>query len=260
MIRLFSSQYPEANPIRAAELQTCLNTNLAIHYIDEVVLLLEQACVAPPSHVKLRTRRNDARPTYNKFLRWAQELLPSKSDLTIIANSDIYFDENLAALAEALKPGQCAALSRWDIQPDGSATLFDRNDSQDAWVFKGPLRDVLADFPVGTPRCDNRFLYELQRAGYQVINPAFSIRAYHLHAGQRAEYQSEKREHFVDPPYAYLWPHNLFSLPRTLWHNLKSPGARIGWRLDRRRIARSLPIRAWRKLIGRLRSATEPAD
>jgi hypothetical protein len=126
-------------------------------------------------------------------------------------------------------------------------------------VFKGPLRDVQADFPVGVPRCDNRFLYELKRAGYEVINPAFSIRAYHLHAGVRGEYQGENLAQFVDPPYAYLWPHNLWSLPRTLWHNLRHPQARIGWRLDRRRIARSLPLRAARKLLGLLRPASKAA-
>jgi len=249
VIRLFSSQYPEANPIRAAELLTCLNTNLDNHFIDEVALLLEQAFLAPAVHAKQRTRTNDGRPKYNDFQSWVQELPPLESDVTILANSDIYFDKSLIALAEALKPGQVAALSRWDVQPDGRAVLFERNDSQDAWVFKGPLRNVQADFPVGVPRCDNRFLYELKRAGYEVINPSYSVRAYHLHAGQRSEYKTEQLDHFVDPPYAYLWPHNLWSLPRTLWHNFRHPDVKVGWRLDRRKISSSLPFRAVRKVL-----------
>ena len=255
MIRLFTSHYPERNERRCAELLMSLASNLENPAIDSVHLLLERVD-APPEHKKLQTRRIDHRPTYNDFFQWAAELKPAESDLTVIANSDICFDASIKGMDHALLPSQCAVLSRWNVGVEESPVLFDRNDSQDVWIFRGPLKDTQGTFCVGVPRCDNRILFELKSAGYAVINPAFSIRAYHLHAGERVEYPTDNQLHFVDPPYAYMWPHNLWSLPRTLVHNLHHPEARIGWRLDRRMLARFLPLRIARRVASMIRRGT----
>ena len=226
MVRLFTSYYRDRNDGRQAELIECLQRNLNLDAFDSVCLLLEGTESPFPDHPKLKTRPISYRPRYNDFFNWANEFVQSDSDASIIANSDIYFASSISALAKELSPEQCAALARWDVQPDGSARLFDRNDSQDVWVFRGKLRPVVADFCVGIPRCDNRILHELRSAGYEVINPAFSVRTFHLHAGSRGEYPGEIQGFHVDRPYAYLWPHNLLSLPETLLYNLRNPEAK----------------------------------
>ena len=248
MIRLFTSLYPESSPTRFSELAECLKRNLDHQIFDEVYLILESIERPAFGNSVTGVRRIDSRPTFREFFQWANELAKVPSDITVIANSDIYFDRSFRVFSKALKSEQCAALARWDSDGTSENVLFDRNDSQDVWVFRGPLRKIDGDFCVGVPRCDNRILYELKRAGYQVINPSFSIRSYHLHEGIREEYQNDKLEHFVEPPYAYLWPHNLWSLPRTLIHNLRYPDARIGWRFDRRKFLNYLPVRASRKM------------
>ena len=193
-------------------------------------------------------RRFQRRPTYQDYFQWANECVSGNDEVSVIANSDIYFDKTLLTLARCLRPNQCAALSRWDVQPDGTSRLFDRNDSQDVWVFRGKIRPIVADFCMGIPRCDNRMLYELRAAGYEVINPAFSVKVFHLHAGERGEYPGQIDGMHVDPPYAYLWPHNLLSLPATLWHRLRHPDVPLGWRIDWRKLQRSLPWRAVKRL------------
>lgn len=247
MIRVYASVYPERKPLRMQEIRKCLEQNLASPEIDAVCLLLEGIESPLPDHPKLKSRRVSHRPQYRDFFDWANELVQSNTDISVIANSDIFFDSSISPLAKALMPEQCAALARWDLQPDGSSRLFDRNDSQDVWIFRGKIRPVVADFCVGIPRCDNRILHELRAAGYDVINPAFSVRAFHLHAGSRAEYPGEIQGLHVDPPYAYLWPHNLMSLPQTLWHRWRHPEAKLGWRSDWRRFRQSLPVRMARK-------------
>jgi len=147
-----------------------------------------------------------------------------------------------------MRRNQSAALARWEIAPENLTHLLDRNDSQDAWIFKGRIRSVVSDYLMGVPRCDNRLLHELRRAGYEVINPAFSVRAHHLHHGERGEYPGEIQGLHVDPPYAYLWPHNLLSLPATLWHRFCHPESKLGWRIDWRKLQRSLPWRAVKRL------------
>jgi len=249
MIRLFTTIFPVESDLRRTEYESCLEFNLACPFIDEICLLKEGSVSMLPSSDKIQVRQVRARPTFQDYFEWASELAHD-TDISIIANSDIFFDRQLELFNYWNLPcNSVIALARWDVHSDGNCRLYDRNDSQDAWVFKGPLRNVQADFPVGVPRCDNRFLYELKRAGYEVINPAFSVRAYHLHDGQRSEYKTEQLDHFVDPPYAYLWPHNLWSLPRTLWHNFRHPDVKVGWRLDRRKISSSLPFRAVRKVL-----------
>lgn len=250
MIRLFTTSYKEPDDRRTAEYLQCLKNNLQNSLIDEICVLDEDSGVLPV-HQKVRTRSVSRRPTYHEFFQWINQLA-APSDISIIANSDIYFDQTLKLLRSTLQRNTCAALSRWDILADGSCRLFDRNDSQDVWVFRGPVGSVICNFPLGVPRCDNRILHELRMAGYQVINPAFTIRTLHLHGGVRTEYVADPGGCFVPGPYAYLFPHNLLPLPQFLhcWLLGRTGGA--GYHVDWRLLRRWRPDRVLRRFIGRM--------
>lgn len=253
LIRLFTTIFTEKNDKRRSEYQQCLELNSANHLFDEICLLSEGGEEILPDNGIIKIRRVLNRPTYQKYFDWISELA-TDNDISIIANSDIFFDNQLTLFSHWKMPKEIVfALSRWDYGKNQEPRLYDHNDSQDAWILCGIPRDISGDFPVGVPRCDNRILFELQRAGYEVINPAFSVRAYHLHSGIRQEYNKENLGHFVEPPYAYLWPHNLWSLPRTLIHNLRHPDVRVSWCLDRRKLLKTLPVRAIRKVIASFR-------
>ena len=251
MIRLFTTSYPERNPARWAEYDECLRRNLECAAIDQVCLLVEGDGQLPVSP-KLVTRCVAERPKYADYLTWIREIV-APGDVSVISNSDIFFDQGLSLLRTWDIPAHTAlALSRWDSVPHGPR-LYDHNDSQDSWIFKGTPGNIVADFPVGVPRCDNRFAHELEAAGYRVTNPSFSLRSYHLHTGARSGYENANQPGFVPPPYKYVWPHNLWSLPKTLRHNLLNPSARVGWRLDRRQWSSRLKLhwieRAWRLIF-----------
>ena len=49
--------------------------------------------------------------------------------------------------------------------------------TQDAWVWRAPLPSSLAeiDFKLGKPGCDDRFAYELRRAGLRVMSVYFCV-------------------------------------------------------------------------------------
>ena len=88
--------------------------------------------------------------------------------------------------------------------------------------LKANKAELKADFPLGVPRCDNRLMYQLQEAGYKVLNPAFSIKVFHIHKGQRAlVYTEGDNLHNIKPPYRYLYPHNLYGFWKTCFFNLK---------------------------------------
>lgn len=249
MIRLFTTAYPETNKRRIADYNEALRRNLALAEIDEVCLLAEGENLALPDSPKLRVQTIPKRPLYEQYFAWTEKLAQPQ-DISIIANSDIYFDRQLGLFKVWELPERTVmALSRWNIFENGIPTLFDRNDSQDTWIFRGPVRGVHGDFPIGVPRCDNRILHELHQAGYRVINPSFSIRTFHLHAAGGNDYTGPVLAHHVKPPYRYLFPHNLWSGPRTLWHNLWHRKCPIEWRLDGRWLARTFPGRVFDKVL-----------
>lgn len=212
----------------------CLERNIACRALDSVCVLAEPSAVELPSSPKLIRRSIATRPQYDSFFRWIADSA-APDDVSIIANPDIYFDESIGVLHMCPPPaGTVYALSRWDITAEGEAVLYDHNDSQDVWVVRGRADRVTADFPMGVPRCDNRIAMEFELAGYRVLNPSFSIRSFHLHAGKRSAYDAANLPHFVDPPYKYVWPHNLRGLAATVLHNTLYPSHQLRWRFDAR--------------------------
>jgi hypothetical protein len=157
VIRLFTSAFPERRDWRRLEFAECLSRNLACTEIDEIVVLVEgDAPVADNGRVT--TILVTTRPTYQDYLSRISAIA-GPDDVSIIANADIYFDESIGLLRTVSLPGNAVlALARWECRDGGKLRLNDRNDSQDAWIFRGRPRPMRADFPVGVPRCDNRLV------------------------------------------------------------------------------------------------------
>lgn len=156
MLRLFVNVYPDSDPRRAAELAECLRRNRQNPQLGEVVAL-------------------EGLPTFREFFAAANRVAAT-DDISVIANSDIFFDDTLKHAA-LLARGECFALSRWNVTGNGGAELDDRSDSQDAWIFRGSIADVAANFTMGVPGCHNRLARLLADAGYRVTNPSRTIRA-----------------------------------------------------------------------------------
>lgn len=156
----------------------------------------------------------DGRPTFTYLFT-----LCKPDAVNIIANSDIYFyPEDLMTLAAIpWTSSMCFALSRWDIDVNGNATLWEHSDSQDAWIVYGTAKAVNADFTMGVAGCDNRLAHELEQAGYVVTNPSRTIHACHLHLVQWRSYLrnhdgtargGDKIER-IPPPYKLIRPTEL---------------------------------------------------
>jgi hypothetical protein len=140
--------------------------------------------------------------TFSKLFDLADE-----DKINIIANGDIYFDEQSQLERIANIPyNVCYALSRWE--PIGEGQLFNRNDSQDAWIFRGKPRVLLgyAKHDIGTPCCDMKLAWELDASGYTVLNPSKTIKTWHLHNSTFRTYHGTT---CIPPPYLYLTPSEL---------------------------------------------------
>jgi hypothetical protein len=194
---LFTSWY-KSN--RDAENEECLKRNIENDLINKIYLLSEDDKEVIQND-KIVCIRLNHRPHYNDFFNTANDFNP---DISIIANSDIYFNETLKKL-ETLKEEKCYALSRWD-NIEERLQLFNRMDSQDAWIFKGKIKDVNSNFEIGRLGCDNRIAYELNKAGYLLRNPCYDIQACHLHAGNNGDNSIHSGQITIPPPYMYVSP------------------------------------------------------
>jgi len=281
MIRLYTSYYREANRDRDAEFRTCLERNLDCAAIDRILVLNEGGDLSKLRSDKLTVRDTKARPTYDDFFGWVNDTT-GKNDINIIANTDIYFDDGISILEEADLTNRCLALSRWDAQGDGTARLLELDDSQDAWIFQGRIKDIQGDFHLGIRRCDGRIAYEIRRAGYRLQNPCYTLKAFHLHVTDYRTYEQTDRMLMIPSPFRSVPQCNLFPVWRHAWlrHARRRPlppyrwafGARLRRLRQRigsisprfRRILKSLPLAAkvaslWKGAFRRWVPVTTPS-
>jgi hypothetical protein len=162
MIRLIVNRWNETNARRKAELDLCARKNAENPHLEVVVV------------------ESQDRPTYATMIEAANARISSPDDISIIANADIYFDDTIR-LAVTMDPKQAYALRRWNVNRNGSVTLCSYAGT-DSWVFRGHISGIFADMPIGTWATDVRLNAEIAAAGYTLLNPARSIKSYHVHA------------------------------------------------------------------------------
>ena len=254
MLRLFTTLYPEKNAARMAEYQECLRRNLGAALVQEVCVLSENAEAHLPSHAKLRVRKVTHRPLYDELFAWVNELAEA-ADLSVLTNTDVWFDEGLRQIeAVDWRGPRVLAVSRWDVLQDGAIRLFEYGDSQDCWIVRGKVGGVRGNFPIGVYDCDNKIAWEFAQAGYQVVNPALSLRTYHLHlCGYRSYKIAPAPDYGIRPPFHYPEPDNLWGpwQARRLQRRLSLPY--LPWQMTSKRFWRypvpALARRVWNKAL-----------
>jgi hypothetical protein len=195
---LVTTFYWDCHSDRRNEFLHCIRRNSSNPAIDQIHIFIEDdsdpttltaMLGAPPDNTRLMKWHR--RITYREMFGYANDNFAGRN--VIIANGDIFFDESLRRLVDYDLTGKLLCLSRWDVRSDGTAHLFHHPASQDAWIFRAPIRDFSCDFFPGRPACDNRLAWEAGQAGLVVLNPSRSIRACHLHLSAVRRYAERDR-------------------------------------------------------------------
>jgi len=191
MVNLFTTYYEDEK--RSVELNDVLMQNMHNFTIDRIYLLDESG------RMKL-DRQISSRPAFQQIFDYVNEVTKD-DDINIVANSDIFFDEEGIEIAKLLlDPNDCWALTRWDAV---TGEFMGRRDSQDSWFFRGKVKPGNYDFQIGMPGCDNKLAYELQQAGYNISNPSLTILTFHLHKGEERSWHGKPQ---VPQPYLLINP------------------------------------------------------
>lgn len=176
---LLVGHYDEPNPARATEYAQCLWRNCNNRHIEKVWVFFEDASPLWLEHPKIWKVPHGARLKFCDLFDIANRELAGK--VCIIANSDIYFDDSLRELAGYDLTGKLLCLSRWNVTPSGELEYYGERWTQDAWIFRSPIRKFRSDFQLGVLACDTRLNHEAASAGLQLLNPCKTIKAIHLH-------------------------------------------------------------------------------
>lgn len=173
---------------RASDVADCILDNLANEIVDEVHLFVidktepfMEALSTPETSVdfklraiannpKVRLNHHGKTPTFSEYFNYANERLADR--IAVVSSPDIAFDGTVMLLGKIDLSDYFVCLSRDNGTGGPGASV-----SQDAWIFRAPLKKLDVSWPIGTLGGDNRIAYLAWKAGYAVINPCRSILA-----------------------------------------------------------------------------------
>lgn len=199
------TQYPNvSDPARQAEYAECLVTNFNNPYFSRVKLLQEEGTRIPAFSTaggNLWAEMISGRLTFAAAINAASRV---GYHICCVSNADIIFNSTLQYITHETLKGRVICLSR----DDQTNRMFEGQIagavSQDAWIFEAPLRHtekMWLDFEMGRPGCDNRFAYELKKAGYELVNPSLLIHARHVHKSEHRTWDESQR---IPRPYEFV--------------------------------------------------------
>ena len=182
----FKSSLEERNN----EVVTSIKNNVKSGLFNQIILLNEEDILDIEGVTNEITSQ---RLTYKYAFEYANENFPN--ELVILANNDMFFDNTLLKLENYNMDNKCLALMRHEIVDKGSSCSVQSrpkhiSNSQDSWIMKTPIKiPNKSNFNLGIPGCDNYIAYLLSDEGYQVSNPCFDIKSYHLHMTNKRTYK-----------------------------------------------------------------------
>ncbi|TCS41948.1 hypothetical protein [Reinekea marinisedimentorum] len=208
-INVFFSYYQCNDVARQREIDACLIKNATNESIDKLFVIIDDGCECAVETDNIQVLYINSRLTYRSWLELTQE--KCSSGISILCNSDIYFDDTLPLIREVLQePNGFLALSRWEYLQGTTQMHPNPHWSQDTWAVRvedevpASLLSLL-HFPMGVPRCDNKIAYLFSIYGWKVFNPVKHLRSIHMHESQMRTYDKKLDDRLLGGV-AYVYP------------------------------------------------------
>lgn len=209
LINVFFPYYQCDDPERQLEIDTCLQNNARNKNINSLFVVIDDGCQCPVQEDIVEVINISGRLTYQRWLEMTKQ--KCKSGISILCNSDIYFDDTLPLVHQVLKDSNgFLALSRWEFLQGATQIHPNPHWSQDTWAVRvedevpSSLLSLL-DFPMGVPRCDNKIAYLFSVYGWKVFNPVKNLRSIHMHESQMRTYDKKLDDRLLGGV-AYVYP------------------------------------------------------
>ena len=202
-IILITQYYKTNNEKRSKENNICLLNNILNDNIDKIILLNEEEYdldflfnkIDNKYRSKLKQINIESRLRFYDAFNYVNTYY--KNNIIIVANLDIFFDNNLNKLKEYDLTNKFFSISRYDLKEDYN---FNGNneiekfthegplgvpciDSADTWIFESPINHgKKTKIMLGANGCDTAINYIMKYDyKYDVYNPINSIITIHYH-------------------------------------------------------------------------------
>ena len=222
---LITTFYLPKDEEREKEINKCLKINYDNPFIEKIILLNDKIYDLPikENHQKIQQVIISNSPNYklrfDDAINYINNSKQCIGKICILSNSDIYFNETLEKINNTIS-NNVFALLRYDEDVSGKLTLYSennkpRNNSQDCWIFKSPLKvnTNLLNFEFGTLGCDNVFANIIYNSGIYISNPCYSIQSIHVHNSNYRTYNEHSR---LTKNYCNVEPCNLKEMPNII--------------------------------------------
>ena len=187
---LITEYFKSDSEERNNEIITCIKNNVKSNLFNQIILLNEQDTLDLDG---ITNEITGQRLTYKYAFEYANKHF--SDEIIVLTNNDMFFDSTLLKLENYNMNNKFLALMRHEIVNNKfSCDIQSRSkhisNSQDSWILKTPIKvPKESDFHLGIPGCDNYIAYLLSNKGYQVSNPCFDIKSYHLHMTNKRTYK-----------------------------------------------------------------------
>jgi hypothetical protein len=225
-IHLLIDYYKNPHPERAAEIDFCFNENINSKEFDQIYIFAQSELPTNNLPSSVVVNNISSRLTYEYYFNYAKTNIP-EGDIIVLSNSDIFFDESILKVKEINLDNKVLALTRWCpylghwFRNDELVPLHNHPRSQDVWVWKNPLKyDDSFNFHIGTFGCDNRLAFYLDKMGYQVWNPSYSIFAYHKHKERDDNRDLLGGRRFQPGPYMFVQSCQIEDIDESIYNNV----------------------------------------
>ncbi|NEQ35830.1 MAG: tetratricopeptide repeat protein [Okeania sp. SIO3I5] len=192
-IILFTPYYKAKHSKRQEELIYCLKKNTQCDEIAKIILVIDDDHIPEVESSKIEIVKVSARPTYLDWVELTEQ--KCQNQISILANTDIYFDESIARIREifAADPQGFVALSRYEKEAENQTLHKTPHWSQDVWAVSGNFKFTTSfknslRVSLGVPRCDNKIAYLFAIHGAPVYNPCHHIKTVHVQESQLRYY------------------------------------------------------------------------
>ncbi len=209
MINVFFPYYQCGDKERQKEIDLCLRKNAENKLIDKLFVVIDDGCKCPITAANIDVISVTKRLTYRYWIELTQQYC--SAGISVLCNSDIYFDETLAVIGDVLNaPKRFIALSRWELLNNTLSKHPNPHWSQDTWAMRvgeqlSPSFMHQLDFPMGVPRCDNKIAYLFATQGWQIFNPVEFLKTIHVHETQMRTYHKKLDDRILGGV-AYIHP------------------------------------------------------
>ena len=179
--------------------------NEKLYDIDNIFKILDDSNKSNNYRNKVKQHIIEKRMTFHDAMAFSNKFC--KNSIIIVANLDIFFNEDLNKLQSYDFTNLFLSLSRFEMLHDyefggkNQVAKFIHNgqlgnpciDSHDAWIFKTPIKMTHdSKIMLGSLGCDTIINYVYgETMKYNVVNPIDSIMTIHYHRERERDYRTE---------------------------------------------------------------------